>query len=148
MARKPKNVEVAEPTEVVEAAAEVIAAARNRGPRGTVEAAVITVLRDVNPKRAGSQAAADFDNYRTGMTVGEFVDLVGKRATPNLVYDAAHGFIAIEGYNPDLIIAKEKAPKAEKVAKEPKAPKAKKAKKEAAVVEDADAALEVQEELL
>jgi hypothetical protein len=110
---------------------------------------VISLLVIENPKRAGSQAAADFANYTDGMTVAEFCDVVGKRATPNLVYDASHGFIAIEGYNPELIVAKEKAPKAEKAPKEPKAPKAKKAKKEAAAPEvDADAALEVQEELL
>lgn len=135
MARKPKKVaeDVATP-EVVEQAEQAIAVARSRGPRGTAESAVITVLVDSNPKRTGSKAAASFDLYATGMTVGEFCDLAGKEATPNLVYDAKHGFIAIEGYDPELVVAKpkaEKAPKAEKVVK------AKKAKKEKAAPAEA-----------
>lgn len=124
MARKPKK-EVVTP-EVVEQAEQAIAVARSRGPRGTVETAVITVLVDANPKRAGSKAEAAFALYRTGMTVGEFCDLAGKDATPNLVYDTKHGFISIEGYDPEQVVAK---PKKEKVVKEPKTPRAKKSKK-------------------
>jgi hypothetical protein len=133
MARKPKKtVEDTATIEAVEAAETAIAVARSRGPRGTVETAVISLLVDANPKRAGSKAEAVFSNYRSGMTIAEFCDAVGKEATPNLVYDAAHGFIAIEGYDPEQVVKKEKAPKAEKAAK---APRAKKAKKEATVEE-------------
>jgi len=132
MARKPKKVEteVATP-EVVEAAEQVVAAARSRGPRGVPETAVITVLADSNPKREDSQSHIDFAKYATGMTVGEFCDAVGKRATPHLVYDAAHGFISIEGYDPERVVAKPKKEKAEKPAKAPRAKKAKAAPAEA-----------------
>lgn len=129
MAKKPKAAPVADAVaEVVEQATAAAAIPRSRGPRGVAESAVITVLVDSNPKRAGSQSHTDFDQYRTGMTVAEFCDVIGKRGTPHLVYDAAHGFISIEGYAPELVVAKERAPKAEKVAKEPKAPRAKKVK--------------------
>ena len=54
-------------------------------------------------------------------------------ATPNLVYDAGHQFIEIEGYTPPKIFEpKPKAPpkvKAEKPAKQPKEPKAGKKQK-------------------
>jgi hypothetical protein len=140
MAKKPKK--VATP-EVEAAAAEVaeqaIAVARSRGPRGVAESAVITVLADTNPKREGSKAAATFALYATGMTVGEFCDLAGKEATPNLVYDSKHGFISIEGYDPEQVVAK---PKKEKVAKEPKAPRAKKAKAAPVEADPAQAELE------
>jgi hypothetical protein len=129
MARKPKK--VAEDTatpEAAEAAEQAIAVARSRGPRGVAESAVITVLVDSNPKRAGSQSHTDFEQYRTGMTVAEFCDIIGKRGTPHLVYDAAHGFIAIEGYDPQQVVAK---PKKEKAVKAPRAKKAKAAPAEA-----------------
>ena len=64
------------------------------------------------------------------MTVGQFCDAVDATenkgaAAPNLVYDAGHGFISIEGYDPgEIVQPKPKAP--------PKEPKAPKAKKEAA----------------
>jgi hypothetical protein len=61
------------------------------------------------------------------MTVGEFCDACGKDATPNLVYDTKHGFISIEGYDPEQVVAKPKKEKAEKVAKAPRAKKVKKA---------------------
>jgi hypothetical protein len=125
MAKKPKKQAEVE-TAVAEVAADAIAVAKSRGPRGVKEDAVITVLAETNPKREGSQSHTDFAVYQTGMTVGAFIDAVGKRATPHMVYDAAHGFIAIEGYDPQQVVAK---PKKEKAVKEPKAPRAKKAKK-------------------
>ena len=141
MAKKPKKQAATEQVEtaVAEAAADVIATAKSRGPRGVKEDAVITLLVDANPKREGSQSHTDFAKYFTGMTVGAFIDAVGKRATPHLVYDAAHGFISIEGYAPELVQKKERAPK---VAKEPKAPRAKKAK--AAPVEQSAEQLEIE----
>jgi hypothetical protein len=126
MAKKPKK-QAAEQVEtaVAEAAADVIATAKSRGPRGVKEDAVITVLAETNPNREGSQSHTDFAQYQTGMTVGAFIDAVGKRGTPHLVYDAAHGFISIEGYDPAQVAPKVKK---EKAVKEPKAPRAKKAK--------------------
>lgn len=93
---------------------------RSRGPRGTEETAKITLLAKDNPKRAGSKAFGAFANYKDGMTIKEFADLVGKEATGHLVYDAKHGSIAIEGYDPGAIVV----PKP-KVVKEPKAKKEK-----------------------
>lgn len=130
MAKKAPKTEtpVAVEAPVVVAAAEAKEpAVRTRGPRGVDESAVITLLTETNPKREGSKAHAAFSNYRTGMTVGEFADAVGKEATGHLVYDAKHGFISIDGYNPGEII--QPKPKAEKVAKEPKEPKEPKAPK-------------------
>lgn len=108
------------------AEAKAPAAPKQRGPRGTEESATITLLAAANPKRTGSKAAGVFDTYKTGMTVKEFADAVGKEATGHLVYDAKHGFISIAGYDPGaIIVAKPKEPKAPK---EPKVPKAKKEK--------------------
>src|SRR5262245_16606719 len=116
-----------------EAAAEASAAvekakatSRTRGPKGVKEDAVITLLATANPKRADSKAHRAFGNYRNGMTVKEFADaldaddLLKGTSTGHLVYDAKHGFISIEGYDPGAIIT----PKP----KDPKAPKAKKVK--------------------
>jgi len=115
--------------------------ARTRGPRGVPETAVITVLADKNPKRVGSKAFDLWEKYSNGMTVAQYVDATGKDATPALVYDAAHGFISIEGYTPGQIIT----PKV----REPKAPKEPKAKKPKAVKEaeaEVDADLAATEE--
>lgn len=94
-----------------------------RGPKGVDLEAKITVLAATNPKRPSSKAHAAFANYRTGMTVKEFMDAVGTEATGHLQYDTAHQFISIEGYTPKKTIEpkpprvpkpkKEKAPKAE-----------------------------------
>lgn len=116
------------PVPVKEAAKEEkVPLAKMRGPRGVPEQAKITVLSDKNPKRDGSKAFSVFELYATGMTVGAFCDAVDKTdnkgaATPNLVYDAAHGFIKIEGYEPPggVIPVKTKAEKKEKPAKEAK----------------------------
>lgn len=124
--------------------------AKMRGPRGVAETAKITILtaNGQNPKRPNSKAFAAFACYKNNMTTGEFCDAVNAigqqgMGTPNLVYDASHGFIKIEGYNPDVIAAKP--------AKEPKAPKEPKAKKEKApskVAEVAAADAEATEETM
>lgn len=113
--------------------AEAPKAPATRGPRGTVETAVITVLVDGNPKRPGSKAAQVFDHYQSGQTIAEFADALaaaglGKEATPNLVYDAKHGFITIDGYDPGEVVVRA-----------PKGAKAPKAKKEKKVAEDTSA---------
>lgn len=116
---------------VVEESAE--AAPRTRGPRGVPETAVITLLVETNPKREGSKAHAVFSHYESGQTIADFcaaleatdAEMV-KEATPNLVYDAKHGFIEIEGYEPPggVVVkeVKQPKPKAEKPAKGKKAP--------------------------
>lgn len=142
--------------DVVAAADEAIAsvekaAAKTRGPRGVAESAVITLLVATNPKREGSKASTVFSHYVTGMTIGEFADALdaeglGKESTPNLVYDAKHGFISIDGYDPgEVVKPKVREPKA---AKEPKAPRAKKVKAEKLpkTDEQVQADLEAQEE--
>jgi hypothetical protein len=105
--------------------------AKMRGPKGVKESAVIKLLVPANPKRPGSKASTVFACYADGMTVGAFCDKVDAAvhsdgssmkgaATPNLVYDSAHGFISIEGYEPPngVVTPKPKAPpkpKTEKV---------------------------------
>lgn len=98
-----------------------------RGPKGVALDAIISLKVEGNPKRPGSKAHGVFAQYADGMTVQAFLDAVGDAATPNLVYDAAHGFIAIEGYDPKQVVKKERAPKAPKEPKAAKAPRAKKA---------------------
>jgi hypothetical protein len=145
MAKK-KQVESVETS--TSAAADAPAAPKNapgapvgaRGPKGVALDAIISLKVEGNPKRPGSKAHDAFAQYVDGMTVQQFLDAVGQAATPNLVYDAAHGFIAIEGYDPKLVLKKERAPKAEKAPKEPKAPRGKKAK--AATAEAAPASVD------
>jgi hypothetical protein len=107
-----------------------------RGPRGVAETAKITLLAQTNPKRPNSKAHMVFSQYRDGMTVGEFCDAVNATVnadgssntgagTPNLVYDARHGFISIEGYTPPDGVIQPKPPKPPKAPKEPKATKVK-----------------------
>lgn len=141
---------------VVEQPAETEAAApRTRGPRGVPETAVITVLAEGNPKREGSKAHAVFSHYENGQTIADFcaaleatdAEMV-KEATPNLVYDAKHGFIEIEGYEPPggVIEKKVREPKAPKAAKAPKAGKAKPTAEQQQAQADADA--EAEEEVV
>lgn len=99
-ALKPAKPASAEPAE------ESVPLTKMRGPRGVAETAVITVLVEANPKRPNTKAHAKFECYTQGMTVGEFCDAVDANeeikggATSNLVYDAQHGLISIEGYEP------------------------------------------------
>jgi hypothetical protein len=113
---------------------EKVSLAKMRGPRGVAETAKITVISTENPKRTGSKAHDVFSLYEDGMTVGQFCDAVNATkhnglATVAMVYDAKHGFISIEGYDPGEIVAKApkepKAPKDASTPKEPKAPKGK-----------------------
>lgn len=143
MAKKPAKVKAeVQATEAIEKAAEsskqVIGV---RGPKGVELTAAVTLLVTGNPKREGSKSHARFANYVDGMTVQAALD--AGLTTADLVYDAAHSHIAIEGYNPTLVVKKERAPKAEKPAK------AKKAKKEKSAEQvEAESELEaaVQEE--
>lgn len=126
---------------------EKVSLAKMRGPRGTKETAKITLLAKTNPKRVGSKAHGVFSLYKDGMTVGAFCDAVDAvelhkgTATPNLVYDAGHGFISIEGYDPGEIVVPKvrepKAPAAPKAAKEPKGKPVAKVKSDAKVDEEA-----------
>ena len=51
--------------------------------------------RDNNPKRPGTDAAAQFEKYRDGMTVDEYREAVGTKALFLLGYDVDHKFISI-----------------------------------------------------
>jgi hypothetical protein len=124
---------VAPKEEPVEDAAEDVAAPapRTRGPKGVDENAAITMLVEANPKRPSSKAFRAFEMYAEVNTVGEFINAIDSddelkgSATGHLVYDVAHKFIAIEGYEPPNGYVEpkpkaEKPPKAVKEAKEPK----------------------------
>jgi hypothetical protein len=132
-------------------AATKVPVAKMRGPRGVAETAIVRVLVDHNPKRPGSKAHMVFSQYVDGMTVGAFCDAVDKSVnsdgtsnvgagTPNLVYDAAHGFISIEGYTVPggVIVAKPKAPPKPKAEKKEKAAKPTKAENVAAAEQSAE----------
>lgn len=69
-----------------------------RGLRGIPGDARITLLVEHNPKRPGCAAEKRFALYQTGMTQLEFLAAGG--TVPDMAYDAAHGFIAVEGYTP------------------------------------------------
>ena len=56
--------------------------------------AVITVLAEGNPKRAGSASYERFELYKDGMTVGEYIEAGGKRA--DVQWDVDHEHISIE----------------------------------------------------
>ena len=57
---------------------------------------IITVLVDKNPKSRG--AATRFDYYYSGITVKEYVELVGDRAkaVADILWDTEHGWIRYE----------------------------------------------------
>lgn len=59
--------------------------------------AVITLLTESNPKKAGSQAHARFNNYKSGMTVKQALESGLRR--DDLNWDAARNFIAINSDN-------------------------------------------------
>lgn len=111
------------PTDEVkqEAAAAVAKAKGVRGPRGVPEEAVVTLLSTSNPKRTGSKAEKAFSHYQNGMTVKAFADALDGdpelkgTSTGHLTYDAKHGFISIDGYDPGAIV--QPKPKAEKTPK-------------------------------
>lgn len=65
-----------------------------RRAQPTEDARVITVLAKENPKRPGSKAHARFALYRTGMTVGEWLEAGGTMSC--LAYDLEHEFIEVK----------------------------------------------------
>lgn len=117
-----------------DASAESSTEVKSRGPKGVADSAIVTVLAAVNPKREGSKAHARFAFYKDGKTVAETLD--AGVTTPDLVYDAKHGFISIDGYDPgEIVVPKpkaEKKPAAEKTAKGAKVKRQKTAEEEAA----------------
>lgn len=115
------------------------AAAKNLGPKGVSDDAAVKMLAGSNPKREGSAARARFANYRDGMTVKEA--LAAGITTPDLVYDAKHGFIEIAGYTVPggVVVPKPKAPPKPKAEKAGKKEKAVKSPEQVALEQAADA---------
>ena len=69
--------------------------------------AVIIKLTDYNPKRINfGHARWRFDQYRTGMTVGEYRAIIAprfgrNRAGDDLRHDQEHGHIYVDKHYPD-----------------------------------------------
>jgi len=99
--------------------------AKPRGPKGVADTAKVTLLVSANPKREGSKAHTRFALYKQEQTVAEALD--AGITTPDLIWDAKHGHISIEGHNPGEIVTPK--PKAEP--KEKKEPKGKKVEESA-----------------
>jgi len=68
------------------------------------EDAVITVLAEKNPKKVGSAAAAIFEFYKSGQTVGDFFaatanfsfkDKKRPGTYADITYDVGHGYIKV-----------------------------------------------------
>ena len=59
--------------------------------------AKITLISATNPKRPGSKAADDWTKYTDGMTVGEALAAGISRA--DILYNASHKFLDVEGYD-------------------------------------------------
>lgn len=89
--------------------------------------ATIKLLVPTNPKRGAS--AQRYDLYKSNKTVGKFLEAGGTRG--DIAWDAARGYIAVEGL--EIVDARPKAPAAPKSAKAPatKKPAAKAATKKA-----------------
>lgn len=86
-----------------------------RSSKKFAQDAVITIVSEKNPKRAGSKAAGDWEKYVNGMTVKEARDAGISQA--DLLYNSAAKFITIAGYDAPAPRkqkrkAKEKAPEA------------------------------------
>lgn len=114
-----------------------------RGLRGIPGDALITLLVEQNPKRPGCAAEKRFALYETGMTQAQFLAAGG--TVPDLAYDTAHGYIAVEGYTPKDVVKKDKAPRAPKA--ESAEPKKRGRKTKAQPVEDT-APAEVEQEVV
>jgi hypothetical protein len=57
-------------------------------------------LKVPNPKRAGSKRRDLFEKYQNGMTVGEYIDRVGRKGTMRVIRkDVQQGFIEVRGEN-------------------------------------------------
>lgn len=109
------------------------------GPKGVKNDAVITLLATSNPKREGSAAKIRFAGYADQMTVS--AALATGLTTPDLVYDAKHGFTQIEGYTVPggVVVPKAKAPAKPKSEKKAKAAKVEKTAEQKALEAQADA---------
>lgn len=140
MATKSKKTKAAQAVETPAAeVAESKAEPKTRGPRGVPETAVIHLLVTANPKREGSKSFERFNGYADGQTIAQALD--AGVTTPDLVWDAKHGFISIEGYDPgELIQPKPKAAPKPKAEKKAKAAKVEKTAEEMAADAAADAA--------
>jgi len=103
-----------------------------RGPKGVDSHARLTVLVGDNPKRPGSKAHDLFKLYEGVSTVGEFLAKGGTTAA--IHYDASHGFIQVEGFEPKAL-PERKAKPAPVEAEAAPAKKARKGKKKAAEAE-------------
>lgn len=121
--------------------ADVISAAK-RGPKGVPLTAMVNVVVQHNPKRVNTAAYNRFAMYENA-ELGYLLEI--GITTADLVYDAAHGYITIEGYTPTLVVKNERVakPKAE-----PKAKRGKKPAAEAAVEEQGELELATQEETI
>lgn len=134
MATKSKKTKVAEAAETP-----AVPEAKARGPRGVPETAVIHLLVTANPKREGSKSFERFSGYAEGQTIAQALD--AGVTTPDLVWDAKHGFISIEGYDPgEIVQPKPKAAPKPKAEKKVKAAKVEKTAEEVAEAAAADAA--------
>ena len=139
---------------MTEAATTSVRATGPRGPKGVDSHSRLTVLVGDNPKRPGSKAHELFKLYEGVSTVGEFLAKGGTTAA--IHYDASHGFIEVEGFEPKALperkakaapVEAEEAPKA-KGKKAEKAPKAKGKKVEEAAAEPETADSTATEETL
>lgn len=101
--RKPKKEAAAEGAPVKEASPKP-ASSRSNLSKMYPEDAVITVLAEKNPKKAGSAAAAIFEFYQTGKTVGDFFAATAEfhfkdKKRPgtyaDITYDVGHGYIKV-----------------------------------------------------
>ncbi len=101
--RKPKKEAAAEGTELVPEKAKT-ASSRSNLSKMYPEDAVITVLAEKNPKKAGSAAAAIFEFYKSGQTVGDFFaatasfsfkDKKRPGTYADITYDVGHGYIKV-----------------------------------------------------
>jgi hypothetical protein len=96
-------------TEGAPADAEVQKPAKEKSARSNLakvypEDATITVLAEKNPKKAGSAAAAIFEFYKSGQTVGDFFaatagfsfkDKKRPGTYADITYDVGHGYIKV-----------------------------------------------------
>lgn len=139
------EVKAAAPEVTAPAAAAEKAEPKSRGPKGVADSAIVTLLVTANPKREGSKAHARFAGYVSGGTVADQLD--AGVTTPDLVYDAKHGFISIDGYDPgEIIVAKPKAPAKPKA--EAKGKKEKVVKSAEQTAKEAEANAEAAEETM
>lgn len=102
--RKKKEAVTGEGGAVAEAKPAKEKSARSNLSKMYPEDAVITVLAEKNPKKAGSAAASIFEFYQSGKTVGDFFaataahEFNGKKRPAtyaDITYDVGHGYIKV-----------------------------------------------------